>query len=121
MQGWGVCPNCDLRFGVDTAGRVLVPGDRPGDRSSPKPLYVPPDIDHQTASLPDELVKRVQCEFAPDDVSAVLRLLACYGTRRQERSPDRIRSRILDKSSGFLHGVESLVLVAQADWRDIIK
>lgn len=121
VQFLGVCPNCDLRFGVDATGRVIAPGDRPSDRSKPKPLYVPPNIDDLTAVLPDELVARVRSEFAPEDVSAVLRLLACYGTRRHEQSPDEVRSRILDNSNGFLRGVESLILVAQADWRDIIR
>ena len=121
VQGWGVCPSCNLRFGVDADGRVIVPGDRPGDRSAPRVLFVPPNIDDLIALLPDNLVERVNSEFKPDDIPAVLRLLACYGTRSHEHSPDEIRARILDNASGFLHGVEALVLVAQSDWRDIVK
>jgi len=120
VQGWGVCPNCDLRFGVDAVGTVIVSGDRPSDRSIPTVLFVPPQIDDLVCLLPKNIVARVNLEFSTEDAPEVLRLLACYGTRSHETGADHIRSVILDRAKGYLPGVESLMLIAQSDWRDIL-
>ena len=118
VQCWGVCPGCDLRFLVDYNGTLLNHGDRPEDRSRRRPIFVPDNVERRADDLPADIQTRVQSEFAPRDVRAAMRMLACYGTRDHEVSPERVWNVSLDRSSGNLDALESAIKLAQTDWRD---
>ncbi len=118
VQCWGICPSCDLRFLVDYNGDVLENGNRPLDRSRAEPMFVPHNVEQLAVDLPLEIRSRVQSRFELPDVGTALRLLACYGTRTHEVSPEWAWILSLDASAGSLQLLESAIKLAQKDWRD---
>lgn len=119
VQEWGVCPHCLHRFAVDRSGTILVDISKPVERHGNLVIAIAEKINELVAALPDSVIQRVKAEFADSKQETALRMLAAYGERPHENWGERVWNKILDRAHGDICVVESLVLVAKADDRNL--
>ena len=114
VQGWGICPQCELRFLVDYEGNLVNAGNRSEDRLGGIPLS------ERTQSLISRMFSKSDGIVVSDILYRAVSDNLPFCTDSTPEQMERIRFAILKMTMQSPLNLAVGIHLAQTDWRDLL-